>query len=101
MCGTVCVRTCSIDDTVYCIHVQNLVERKTILGEQELFKNAYALIAVRVYIYMCTCVSVVCVCGGWGHLKYKCESVCIYIMFVDCKRLLFFQCCYVHSFIFN
>ena len=35
-----------------CVCWQSLVERKAVLGEQDLFKNAYALIAVRTLLYL-------------------------------------------------
>ena len=42
---------------------QSLVEKKAVLGQQELFQNAYALIAVSQIILFCVCcVLVLCVC---------------------------------------
>ena len=38
--------------TCCCVCWQSLVERKAVLGEQDLFKNAYALIAVRTLLYL-------------------------------------------------
>jgi hypothetical protein len=37
------------------------VERKAVLGEQDLFKNAYALIAVSPLLYLCVYYNILCV----------------------------------------